>query len=131
MSYLICNCFGCEPVSPGLILPFCRYRAVQADAGLPAWSSLPTELEYHAFFQLFFIITQRKQTYKVFCLLSSTSYADPGLKIGEHLCFCYCKYLTYKQYKLQCLRKCPRRRVTEKSQLFHTNGVDSLAEFAC
>jgi hypothetical protein len=28
-------------------LPFCRYRPVQADAGLPAWSSLPTELEYH------------------------------------------------------------------------------------
>jgi hypothetical protein len=33
-------------VSPGFILPFCRYRPVQADAGLPAWSSLPTELEY-------------------------------------------------------------------------------------
>jgi hypothetical protein len=33
-------------VSPGFILPFCRYRQVQADAGLPAWSSLPTELEY-------------------------------------------------------------------------------------
>jgi hypothetical protein len=32
-------------VSPGFILPFCRYRPVQADAGLPAWSSLPTELE--------------------------------------------------------------------------------------
>jgi hypothetical protein len=41
---MICNCFGCEPVSPGFILPFCRYRPVQADAGLPAWSSLPTEL---------------------------------------------------------------------------------------
>jgi hypothetical protein len=27
-------------------LPFCRYRPVQADAGMPAWSSLPTELEY-------------------------------------------------------------------------------------
>jgi hypothetical protein len=35
----------CEPVSPGFILPFCRYMPVQADAGLPAWSSLPTELE--------------------------------------------------------------------------------------
>jgi hypothetical protein len=34
-------------VSPGFILPFCRYRPVQADAGLPAWSSLPTELEWH------------------------------------------------------------------------------------
>jgi hypothetical protein len=44
-SALICNCFGCEPVSPGFILPFCRYRPVQADTGLPAWSSLPTELE--------------------------------------------------------------------------------------
>jgi hypothetical protein len=33
-------------VSPGFILPFCRYRPVQADAGLPAWSSLPTELEF-------------------------------------------------------------------------------------
>jgi hypothetical protein len=33
------------PVSPGFILPFCRYRPVQADAGLPVWSSLPTELE--------------------------------------------------------------------------------------
>jgi hypothetical protein len=33
-------------VSPGFILPFCRYRPVQADAGMPAWSSLPTELEY-------------------------------------------------------------------------------------
>jgi hypothetical protein len=33
-------------VSPGFILPFCRYRPVQADAGLPAWPSLPTELEY-------------------------------------------------------------------------------------
>jgi hypothetical protein len=39
MSALICNCFGCEPVSPGFILPFCRFRPVQADAGLPAWSS--------------------------------------------------------------------------------------------
>jgi hypothetical protein len=29
-------------------LPFCRYRPVQADAGLPAWSSLPTELELTA-----------------------------------------------------------------------------------
>jgi hypothetical protein len=46
MSSLKCSCFGCEPVSPGLILPFCRYRGVQADAGLPVWSSLPTELEY-------------------------------------------------------------------------------------
>jgi hypothetical protein len=45
MSLLICRCFGCEPVSPGFILPFCRYRPVQADAGMPAWSSLPTELE--------------------------------------------------------------------------------------
>jgi hypothetical protein len=26
-------------------LPFCLYRPVQADAGLPAWSSLPTELD--------------------------------------------------------------------------------------
>jgi hypothetical protein len=33
-------------VSPGFILPFCRYRPVEADAGLPAWSSLPTELEF-------------------------------------------------------------------------------------
>jgi hypothetical protein len=37
--------YGCEPVSPGFILPYCRYRPVQADAGLPAWSSLPTELK--------------------------------------------------------------------------------------
>jgi hypothetical protein len=35
-----------EPVSPGFILPFCRYRPVQADASLPGWSSLPTELKY-------------------------------------------------------------------------------------
>jgi hypothetical protein len=46
MSALICNCFGCEPVSPGLFLLFCQNRPVQADAGLPAWPSLPTELEY-------------------------------------------------------------------------------------
>jgi hypothetical protein len=46
MSLLICRCFGCEPVSPGFILPFCRYRPVQSDASMPAWSSLPTELEY-------------------------------------------------------------------------------------
>jgi hypothetical protein len=45
MSALICNCFVCEPVSPGFILPFYRYKPVQADAGLPAWSSLQTELE--------------------------------------------------------------------------------------
>jgi hypothetical protein len=32
-------------VSPGFILSFCRYRPVQADAGLPEWSSLPTELK--------------------------------------------------------------------------------------
>jgi hypothetical protein len=29
--------------------PFCRYRPVQADAGLPAWSSLPTELEFSCY----------------------------------------------------------------------------------
>jgi hypothetical protein len=40
-------------VSPGFILPFCQYRPVQADAGLPAWSSLPTELEYS--FKIFII----------------------------------------------------------------------------
>jgi hypothetical protein len=45
MSPLIFNCFGCEPVSPGFILPFCRYRPVELDASLPAWSRLPTELE--------------------------------------------------------------------------------------
>jgi hypothetical protein len=39
VSSLLCNCFGCEPVSPGFILPSCRYRPVEADAGLPAWSS--------------------------------------------------------------------------------------------
>jgi hypothetical protein len=50
MSALICNCFGCEPVSPGFILPFCRYRPVQADARLPAWSSLPTKLKLRWFF---------------------------------------------------------------------------------
>jgi hypothetical protein len=45
MFPLICNSFGCEPVPLGFILLFCRYRLVRADAGLSAWSSLPTKLE--------------------------------------------------------------------------------------
>jgi hypothetical protein len=65
MSSLIFNCFGCEPVSPGFILPFCKHKPVQADAGLPVWSSLPTELEYNFSLpnRLFFMLASVKKSH--------------------------------------------------------------------
>jgi hypothetical protein len=51
----------------------------------------------------------------------STSYADPRLELREHLPFCYSKFVIYLYSQLQCLRMCPRQRVTEKRHLFHTN----------
>jgi hypothetical protein len=46
---------------------------------------------------------------------------SPGLNMREHPCFCYCKFFFKFPVQLQCLQRAPGRRVTEKSQLFHTN----------
>jgi hypothetical protein len=46
---------------------------------------------------------------------------DPGLKMRRALCFCYCKCFNQLYSAIAVLAACPGRKVTEKSQLFHTN----------
>jgi hypothetical protein len=51
---------------------------------------------------------------------------DPVLKMREQLCFCYFNFcIQLCTVQLQCLQRAPGRRVTEKSQLFHTNHRSS------
>jgi hypothetical protein len=68
-------------VSPGFILHFCRDRPVEADAVLPAWSSLPTELEYTSVTYMLYSIM------KVISVFELVSFREsiPGLLLRNAL----------------------------------------------
>jgi hypothetical protein len=80
-------------------------------------------IRHSVFKRLFLGITQPCCTIVAFDMRFPTSYAEPGLKMREHLCFHYCRFfLSNYTVQLHCLQRSPG-----PTQLFRNNCRSSLS----